>query len=277
MSEPEDHLKVSKYSKLGDIDESILIPLKEIVLLHNECNTHKTELVLDKKNPEKDPLLIILEELKEVPKDGATDSTFFVFKILNFKFFARVRKKLTNLETQISLPLCNKFEIQMSPVEREQNIKVQTINDLLFLFQEFPNINGESLLEIFLLMKHQATVVKPRPEEAKKIDQVIENLENLAKVKGSKLTKKNGYNDFIEDIREELLAKEKHMNELRHEIKQLTEANDELDQQKKKITEAVCDFNFNYFNFNSPTWFFSSRDAFTCSSFFLSLEFCDFE
>lgn len=75
VSEPEDHLKVSKYSKLGDIDESILIPLKEIVLLHNECEVHKTELVQDKKNSEKDPLLIILDELKEVPKDGSGDST----------------------------------------------------------------------------------------------------------------------------------------------------------------------------------------------------------
>jgi len=32
------------------------------------------------------------------------------------------------------------------------------------------------------------------------------------------------------------------MNELRHEIKQLTEANDELDQQKKKITESTKAF-----------------------------------
>jgi hypothetical protein len=35
VAQPEDHLKVSKYSKLGDTDESILIPLKEIVFLHN--------------------------------------------------------------------------------------------------------------------------------------------------------------------------------------------------------------------------------------------------
>lgn len=145
-------------------------------------------------------------------------------------------------ETQISLPLHNKFEIQMSPVEREQNLKVETINELLYLFEEFPSVNGETLLEIFLLMKHQATVVKPKPSEAKKIDQVLANLETLAKAKGSKLTKKNGYNDFIQDIKEELLAKEKHCGELRHEIKQLTEANDELDQQKKKITEAVSIF-----------------------------------
>jgi hypothetical protein len=74
VSEPEEHLKVSKYSKLGDIDESILIPLKEIVLLHTECESHKAELVQDKKASEKDPLVIILEELKEVPKGGSQDS-----------------------------------------------------------------------------------------------------------------------------------------------------------------------------------------------------------
>lgn len=218
VSEPEEHLKVSKYSKLGDTDESILIPLKEIVLLHSECVTHKSELVQDKKNAEKDPLMVILDELKEVPRDGSQD------------------------KTQISLALQNKFEIQMSPVERDQNLKVQTINDLLYLFTEYPNINGENLLEIFLLMKHQATVVTPKPADAKIVDQVLSNLETLAKVKGSRLSKKNGYNEFIEDIKEELLAKEKHMNELRHEIKQLGEANEELDQQKKKITEATKAF-----------------------------------
>eukprot|EP01127_Copromyxa_protea_P020674 TRINITY_DN6933_c0_g1_i1.p1 TRINITY_DN6933_c0_g1~~TRINITY_DN6933_c0_g1_i1.p1 ORF type:complete len:2573 (-),score=698.42 TRINITY_DN6933_c0_g1_i1:63-7781(-) len=218
VSEPEDHLKVSKYSKLGDTDESILIPLKEIVLLHVECDSHKAELVKDKKAADKDPLMIILNELAEVPSGGAQD------------------------KTQITLPLRNKFEIQMSPVERDQNLKVQTINDLLYLFSEYTNINGENLLEIFLLMKHHATTVNPKPADAKLVEDVLANLETLAKVEGTKLSKKNGYNDFIEDIREELLAKEKHMNELRHEIKQLSEANDELDQQKKKISEATKAF-----------------------------------
>jgi len=64
VADPEEQLKVSKYSKLGSTDESILIPLKEIVFLHNECHTHKDELVMDKTAPQKDHLYIILRNLK---------------------------------------------------------------------------------------------------------------------------------------------------------------------------------------------------------------------
>jgi predicted nucleic acid-binding Zn-ribbon protein len=130
----------------------------------------------------------------------------------------------------------------MSVVERDFNLKVETINELLYLFMEYQNINGDTLLEMFLVMKHQATNVKPNPANLKRINTVLENLDTLSKAQGSALKKANGYNDFIDDIKEELLAKEKHMNELRHEIKQLSEAIEELDQQKRKITEAITAF-----------------------------------
>jgi len=218
VADPEEQLKVSQYSKLGSTDESILIPLKEIVFLHGECHRRRDELLMDKTTPEKDHLYIILDALKAVPNDGASD------------------------KTQISLPLQNKFEIKMSKVEREQNLKQETINDLLNILNAYPNVNGESLLEIFLVIKHKASEGKPKQSDLKKVDTILKNFESLEHMKGSKLTKKNGYNDFIEDIKEELMAKEKHMNELRHEIKQLSEANEELDQQKKKINEATKAF-----------------------------------
>jgi tetratricopeptide (TPR) repeat protein len=117
---------------------------------------------------------------------------------------------------------------------------LETINELLYLFSEYPNVNGETLLEMFLLVKHQATTAAtPKPKDAAKVDLILANLAELAREDGAILKKSNGYNDFIEDIRTELLAKEKHMNELRYELKQLSEAIGELDEQKKNLAEAI--------------------------------------
>eukprot|EP01126_Amoeba_proteus_P064122 TRINITY_DN8933_c0_g1_i8.p1 TRINITY_DN8933_c0_g1~~TRINITY_DN8933_c0_g1_i8.p1 ORF type:complete len:1570 (-),score=427.24 TRINITY_DN8933_c0_g1_i8:62-4453(-) len=217
VSDPEEHLKVSKYSKLGSaIDESVLVSLKEIVLLHAECDKHKKELIKKDVDPNEDQLQQILKELEEVPSDGAND------------------------KKQINLPLHNKFEINMSKVEREYNLKLDTINEMLYLFQEFPATNGDTLLEMFLIMKHKASVQTPtKSENVEKIDSVLRNLETLSNAKDSNLKRSNGYNDFIDEIREELAAKDKYVKQLRGEIKQLTEAIEELDGQKKKLSEAT--------------------------------------
>eukprot|EP01126_Amoeba_proteus_P064646 TRINITY_DN9075_c0_g1_i3.p1 TRINITY_DN9075_c0_g1~~TRINITY_DN9075_c0_g1_i3.p1 ORF type:complete len:255 (-),score=74.74 TRINITY_DN9075_c0_g1_i3:168-932(-) len=131
----------------------------------------------------------------------------------------------------------------MSNMEREYNIKLDTINDILHLFSCYPSTNGETLVEMFLIMKHQAsTEHPPKPENELKAETVLRNLEALSRIKDSKLTSANGYNDFIEDIKEELSAKEKHVKELRAEIKQLTEANEELEVQRRKLCEATKEY-----------------------------------
>jgi len=213
---PEEHYKVSNYSYLGE-GESISIPVKEIIMVHNECEIHRNELV-NKDDPNRDPLYVLLEELKEVPTEGAKD------------------------KTQVSLPLQanSKFEIQLSAVERVTNIKLETINALLYLFTEYPNINGETLLEMFLLIKHKATTgPTPKPKDAAKVDSMLRNLAELSKEKDSPLTKVNGYNDFIADVKAELVAKEKHLNDLRYELAQLSDAIIELDEQKRGLADGI--------------------------------------
>jgi len=78
--------------------DSLVILLREIVQVHQLVFANKEDLAGD----EKDPLRIILNDLGEIPKCPPDD------------------------ETEVQIELVNRFEPQLSKLDRKKNLKSET-------------------------------------------------------------------------------------------------------------------------------------------------------
>jgi hypothetical protein len=209
---PEEYLKVNKYAQLSRIEkDSLVILLREIVQVHQLVFANKEDLAED----EKDPLRIILNDLGEIPKCPPDD------------------------ETEIQIELINRFEPQLSKLDRKKNLKSQTIDDAIRIMQKVPGFSGDTFLEIFVRMKLHC---KKHGEEeiAKEVNNVIANLQNLAK--HGLVKPDNGFNSFLRDIQSEISARGRRKQEHLKEIERLEKAIKELDEQKAFMEKRIADF-----------------------------------
>jgi len=94
-------------------------------------------------------------------------------------------------------------------------------------------------LEIFVRMKLHC---QKHGEEglAKEVNQVIANLQNLAK--HGLVSPKDGFNSFLKDIHNDTLLREKRHAEQLKEVDRLKNAIKELDEQKVHMEQEVADF-----------------------------------
>jgi len=209
---PEEYLKVNKYAQLSRIEkDSLVILLREIVQVHQLVFANKEDLAED----ERDPLRIILTDLGEIPKCPPDD------------------------ETEIQIELVNRFEPMLSKLDRKKNLKSETIDDAIRIMQKIPGFSGDTFLEIFVRMKLHC---KKHGEEemAKEVNNVIANLQNLAK--HGLVKPDNGFNSFLKDIQSELAARGRRKQEHLKEIDRLQKAIKELDDQKSFMEKKIADF-----------------------------------
>jgi hypothetical protein len=213
----EEYLKVNKYAQLSRIEkDSLVILLREVIQVHQLIAANKTELAED----ENDPLRIILTDLGEIPRCPPDD------------------------ETEIQIELINRFEPQLSKLDRKKNLKSETIDDAIRIMQKIPGFSGDTFLEIFVRMKLHC---KKHGEEelAKEVNNVIANLQNLAK--HGLVKPDNGFNSFLKDVQAELAARGRRKQEHLKEIDRLQKAIKELDEQKTHMEKKIADFD-SYFD-----------------------------
>jgi len=180
----EEYLKVNKYAQLSKIEkDSLVIHLREITQVHQLVASNKEDLVNkeDLADGDEDPLIIILNDLGDIPKCPPDD------------------------ETEIQIELVNKFEPKLSKLDIKKNLKSETIDDAIKILQKIPGFSGDTFLEIFVRMKLHC---KKHGEEelAKEVNNVIANLQNLAK--HGLVKPDNGFNSFMKDVQIEPLTKE---------------------------------------------------------------------
>jgi len=211
VSSAEEHLQVNKYGQLARKDKaSLVIHPKEVVTIHKLLLDNKDELTKVKD----DPLAVILEDLGEVPDYRDEDA-------------------------EIQLELENRFPPALSKSERKKNLKQDTIDDAIKILRKIPGFSGDTFLEIFVRMKLHCQ--KHGEEQlAKDVNQVIANLQNLAK--HGLVSPKDGFNSFLKDIHNEILLREKRHAEQLKEVDRLKQAIKELEDQKVHMQTKMHDF-----------------------------------
>jgi len=124
-------------------------------------------------------------------------------------------------------------------LDRKKNLKSETIDDAIRIMQKIPGFSGDTFLEIFVRMKLHC---KKHGEEemAKEVNNVIANLQNLAK--HGLVKPDNGFNSFLKDIQSELAARGRRKQEHLKEIDRLQKAIKELDDQKSFMEKKIADF-----------------------------------
>jgi len=207
----EEHLNVNKYGQLARKDKaSLVIHPREVAAIHRLLSDNKDELAKNKD----DPLAIILDDLGEVPEAADDD-------------------------VEINLELENRFPPVLSKLDRKKNLKQETIDDAIKILRKIPGFSGDTFLEIFVRMKLHCQ--KHGEEElAKEVNQVIANLQNLAK--HGLVSPKDGFNSFLKDIHNEILLREKRHAEQLKEVDRLKQAIKELEEQKVHMEEKMSDF-----------------------------------
>jgi len=208
----EEYLQVTKYAQLARKDKgSIVIPLKRVCDLHGLL----VENAKDITEGAEDHLNMILKDLGPAPVCPADD------------------------DTELQLNLENRFPPVLSKLDLKKNLKQETIDDAIKILKEVPGYSGETFLEIFVRMKLGA---KKRGENelAGRVNQVIANLQNLAK--HGLVSPKDGFNSFLKDIQQELLARQQRYQEQLKEVARLKAALKELDDSKIFMEKKMGDF-----------------------------------
>jgi len=208
----EEYLQVNKYGQLARKDKaSIVIYMKQICQLHGMLEENMKEIT----EGADDPLNIILKDLGPAPKCPDDD------------------------ETELQLDLENRFPPQLSKLDLKKNLKQETIDDAIKILKEIPGFSGDTFLEIFVRMKLHAKK-NGEAELANRVNQVIANLQNLAK--HGLVSPKDGFNSFLKDIHAELLSRQKRYAEQVKEVERLKTAIKELDNQKVFMQKKMEDF-----------------------------------
>jgi len=208
----EDYLQVSKYGQLAKKEkDSIVILLHEICAMHKLVATNVKELIID----DEDPVKVLVEELGEVPRCPSDD------------------------ETEVQLVLENRFPPRLNKTDLKKNLKIETIDGVIGVFRNIPGFSGDTLLEILVRMKLHCRKHGDK-ELADQVNQVIANLQNLAK--HGLVSAENGFNSVLKDIQLELEARGRRKGEHLKEIERLKLAISELDEQKKHMDQKISDF-----------------------------------
>jgi len=214
VPDAEEKLNVNKYAQLARKDKAtIIIPLKEICHIHALLLENKPELT--QKLGNKDPLAIILDEI------------------------GRLRKCPDNNTTEIQLILNNKFPPVLNTLDRKKNLKTDTINKAIKVLRKIPGFSGDTFLEIFVRMKLHCKKIGDH-ELANEVNQVIANLQNLAKY--GLVSPKDGFNSFLKDISLEIQQRHARRQEHLRELARLKVAIDELEVAKNFMEQKNKDF-----------------------------------
>jgi len=214
VPDAEEKLQVNKYAQLARKDKAtIIIPLKEICHLHALLLENKPELTTEL--GANDPLSIILDEI------------------------GRLRKCPENNTTEIQLTLNNRFPPVLNTMDRKKNLKTDTINEAIKVLRKIPGFSGDTFLEIFVRMKLHCKKIGEE-ELANEVNQVIANLQNLAKY--GLVSPKDGFNSFLKDISLEIQQRHTRRQEHLRELERLKVAINELEEAKKHMEQKNADF-----------------------------------
>jgi len=207
----EEYLQVNKYGQLARKDKaSIVIQIKEICYVHALLSEHRDHITEGKD----DYLCMILDDLGVVPKNVHDESDF-------------------------QLQLENRFPPMLDKLKQKVNLKTATIDDAIRVLRKIPGFSGDTFLEIFVRMKLHCK--KNGDEElAQQVNQVIANLQNLAKY--NLVSPKDGFNSFLKDISAEIQARQTRRQEQLREVERLKVAILELDDQQRFVNEKIKDF-----------------------------------
>jgi len=214
VPDAEEKLQVNKYAQLARKEKAtIIIPLKEICHLHALLLENKPELTAE--HGAQDPLSIILDDI------------------------GRLRKCPENNLTEIQLTLANRFPPVLTQLDRKKNLKTDTINEAIKVLRKIPGFSGDTFLEIFVRMKLHCKKIG-EDELANEVNQVIANLQNLAKY--GLVSPKDGFNSFLKDISLEIQQRHLRRQEHLRELERLKVAINELDEAKKHMEQKNKDF-----------------------------------
>jgi hypothetical protein len=214
VPDAEEKLQVNKYAQLARKDKAtIIIPLKEICHLHALLLENKPELTSELGN--NDPLSIILDEI------------------------GKLRRCPENNTTEIQLTLNNRFPPVLNTMDRKKNLKTDTINEAIKVLRKIPGFSGDTFLEIFVRMKLHCKKIG-EDELANEVNQVIANLQNLAKY--GLVSPKDGFNSFLKDISLEIQQRHTRRQEHLRELERLKVAINELEEAKKHMEQKNKDF-----------------------------------
>jgi len=214
VPDAEEKLQVNKYAQLARKEKAaIIIPLKEICHLHALLLENKPELTSELGN--NDPLSIILDEI------------------------GKLRRCPENNTTEIQLTLTNRFPPVLTTIDRKKNLKTDTINEAIKVLRKIPGFSGDTFLEIFVRMKLHCKKIG-EDELANEVNQVIANLQNLAKY--GLVSPKDGFNSFLKDISLEIQQRHTRRQEHLRELERLKVAINELEEAKKHMEQKNKDF-----------------------------------
>eukprot|EP01126_Amoeba_proteus_P049400 TRINITY_DN5777_c0_g1_i3.p1 TRINITY_DN5777_c0_g1~~TRINITY_DN5777_c0_g1_i3.p1 ORF type:complete len:812 (+),score=181.46 TRINITY_DN5777_c0_g1_i3:92-2527(+) len=207
----EEYLQVNKYGQLARKEKaSIVLPIRDICYVHGLLSEHRDHITEGKD----DYLCQILDDLGPAPQ-GVND------------------------ETDIQLELENRFPPILDKLEQKKNLKTQTIDDAIRVLRKIPGFAGDTFLEIFVRMKLYCKK-HGQDELAQEVNQVIANLQNLAKY--GLVSPKDGFNSFLKDIAAEIQSRHVRRQEQLKEVERLKFAITELDSQKQHMEQKMKDF-----------------------------------
>lgn len=207
----EEYLQVNKYGQLARKEKaSIIIQIKEICYVHALLADNRDHITEGKE----DYLCQILDDLGAIPKNVTDD-------------------------TDIQLELENRFPPILDKLGQKKNLKTETIDDAIRVLRKIPGFSGDTFLEIFVRMKLHCKK-HGKEELAQEVNQVIANLQNLAKY--GLVSPKDGFNSFLKDISAEIHSRQTRRQEQLREVDRLKVAISELDEQQKFVNEKIRDF-----------------------------------
>jgi len=207
----EEYLQVNKYGQLARKEKaSIVIQIKEICYVHALLADNRDHITEGKD----DYLCQILDDLGEVPKN-------------------------VHDATDIQLQLENRFPPLLDKLEQKKNLKSETIDDAIRVLRKIPGFSGDTFLEIFVRMKLHCKK-SGQDELAQQVNQVIANLQNLAKY--GLVSPKDGFNSFLKDISAEVQARQTRRQEQLKEVDRLKVAILELDDHQTFVNMKIKDF-----------------------------------
>jgi len=213
VQDAEEKLQVNKYAQLARKDKAtIIIPLKDLCQIHKLLLENKPELT---GNDEEDNLAKILNDI------------------------GRLRRCNDNDATEVQLTLTNRFPPKLSVIDIKKNLKTDTINDAIRVLRKIPGFSGDTFLEIFVRMKLHCKKIG-EDELAQEVNQVIANLQNLAKY--GLVSPKDGFNSFLKDISNEISDRAVRRAENLRELERLKIAIKELDDAKTHMEQKNKDF-----------------------------------
>jgi len=207
----EEYLQVNKYGQLARKEKAtIIIQIKEICYVHALLAENRDHITEGKD----DYLCQILDDLGTVPKNVSDDG-------------------------DVQLELENRFPPKLDKLGQKKNLKTETIDDAIRVLRKIPGFSGDTFLEIFVRMKLHCKK-HGQDELAQEVNQVIANLQNLAKY--GLVSPKDGFNSFLKDISTEITSRQTRRQEQLREVGRLEVAISELDEQQKFVNEKIKDF-----------------------------------